>query len=590
LSSGYELLQLVIEKSGGIALIESSADALAAIIDYNDALESAVAASSSVPSLKASSLKAAPSGDDFPEAEALARLNNTKKQTGVAFSGGGSRSYVASAGYTQGLRDLGLWSKVKYAGGISGGNWFINSLSYRPRSFDTDVYLGPILPPEQNTLSALGKMPRKCMRGNAGRHFTLDMITALIEGNDPAEDWIQGVYDVYFKPAEVKWHAPYALDEVEAARIIEQNPDAGWDLNSFNYVTDVHDEPLPVVGYTLIGPVESAPFAAFSRQFTLVESTPIATGISHSMAITYTSRNGTAATMPTGGFVDSTFFGTNFLSSGSDTSVTVDATHGRGLWSLEQSAAASSMAPEAFFSLTTHRLADVLGFKARHFAPDSPDANTEILIGDGGSVEDINLIPLLKRGCKKIVLFLNMKDPLSSAEDYNPFSRLPRETDVESLLPSYFGVPAIPDTIVDWFSFFGVEFNKNKVFRSFHYPFLVKELQKAQATGNGAVATMKLTTVDNDWWGVKGGENVEITWVYLSKSEAFNSQLPEEVRVSVDTGDNDPQVLPPDGPFQGFPHFGTSGADINAEQSNLLANYCGWIVKQNEELFRKALE
>jgi hypothetical protein len=157
---------------------------LDAILSYNDALETE--ALSSPPSSS--------SAPSFPEDSALLRLQSNKTSSAVAFSGGGSRSYVASAGYVQAFRDLGLWSKVKYAAGISGGNWFLNSYSYRSPVYDTTSYLGAILPPEENTMDQLKKMDTICMRGNAGRHFTLDMVEALLEGKDPAEDWIEGVY------------------------------------------------------------------------------------------------------------------------------------------------------------------------------------------------------------------------------------------------------------------------------------------------------------------------------------------------------------------------------------------------------------
>jgi len=616
------LLSKLLSHGGAIS---ESADVLNTILAFNDAHETA----------SLTSRISNPSPASFPEHDALTRLTSGKTNTAVCFSGGGSRSYIASAGYTQALRDLGLWSSVKYAAGISGGkrqlissaalnsirllcsqcvwplialtayavyanfictcvagNWFLNSLSYRDPKFDTDVYLGPILPPANNTFDNLKTMPKHCMRANAGRHFTLDMITAMLEGNDPAEDWIQGVFDVYLKPAGNSFHAPYALDAIEALKIIKNNPDASLRLADFNLVTDPVNEPFPIVGITLIGPVELAPLHPTKRTYTLIESTPVATGVSHEMGITSTARNGSSMDIQTGGFIDSMFFGTRHVSSTSSTTV-VEASEGRGLWSLEQSAAASSVAPEAFFSLTTNRLADVLGFKADYFqasATAADTASTRVLLGDGGSVENVSLIPMLKRGVKKIVLFLNFEDPLASKNDYDPFVRLPREVDIESLIPQYFGIPAIPASIVDWFDFFGEEFNKNKVFRTFHYPFLVRKLQEAQATGNGAVATMKLRTVDNEWWGVKGGMEVEVTWVYLSKSETFVNMLPDDVKETVATGDNEPQNLPPDGPFKGFPHFGTAGADINGEQSNLLANYCGWVVKQNEKLFRAALE
>ena len=54
----------------------------------------------------------------------------SKPSVGVAFSGGGTRSYAASVGVAQALEALGLLSKIKYMSGVSGGSWFVSALAY----------------------------------------------------------------------------------------------------------------------------------------------------------------------------------------------------------------------------------------------------------------------------------------------------------------------------------------------------------------------------------------------------------------------------------------------------------------------------
>lgn len=44
-----------------------------------------------------------------------------------------------------------------------------------------------------------------------------------------------------------------------------------------------------------------------------------------------------------------------------------------------------------------------------------------------------------------------------------------------------------------------------------------------------------------------------------------------------------------DGPFKKFPHFDTTLASINFQQANLLADFAGWHIHQNQEKFRAAL-
>ena len=217
-------------------------------------------------------------------------------------------------------------------------------------------------------------------------------------------------------------------------------------------------------------------------------------------------------------------------------------------------------------------------------------------------------------------------------------TRLPTPQDIEDI-PHYFGIPQVPQNVEDWFDFFGQDFSRNKVFKTIYYPHVVRELQKAQATGNGAIATLKLTTVDNDWWGVKGGQEVEVTFVYLSKSTEFENLLPDEVKDVVATGTDDPTDLIQDGPFKYFPHYNTGAAgelwrgakdgwrkamtvrncctivldlalitcfspypsskplspfvlliaEISYKQANLLSNFCAWIIEKNLDIFKNAL-
>lgn len=44
-----------------------------------------------------------------------------------------------------------------------------------------------------------------------------------------------------------------------------------------------------------------------------------------------------------------------------------------------------------------------------------------------------------------------------------------------------------------------------------------------------------------------------------------------------------------DGKFKGFPHYSTGAAEITYAQSNLLANFCAWIIEQNQDIFEAAL-
>jgi predicted acylesterase/phospholipase RssA len=53
-----------------------------------------------------------------------------RPKTAIAFSGGGTRAFVASLGYLRALIDLGLMSTVRYLSGISGGSWAASAFTF----------------------------------------------------------------------------------------------------------------------------------------------------------------------------------------------------------------------------------------------------------------------------------------------------------------------------------------------------------------------------------------------------------------------------------------------------------------------------
>ena len=106
--------------------------------------------------------------------------------------------------------------------------------------------------------------------------------------------------------------------------------------------------------------------------------------------------------------------------------------------------------------------------------------------------------------------------------------------------------------------------------------------------GNGIIATFSLSTVANDWWGIKAGQQVEVTFVYLGRIYSWEKQLSQEMKDLVVPKDNSTGDIK-DGPFRHFPHYATTGGLLNFEKSNLLADFTGWTILHNEEMFRKIL-
>lgn len=63
----------------------------------------------------------------------------------------------------------------------------------------------------------------------------------------------------------------------------------------------------------------------------------------------------------------------------------------------------------------------------------------------------------------------------------------------------------------------------------------------------------------NSWWGIQGGLEVELTWLYLAKAPEWEARLPAEVRARL--------ANPNDAELKGFPHFPTTDLFLTATQA-----------------------
>ena len=100
-----------------------------------------------------------------------------------------------------------------------------------------------------------------------------------------------------------------------------------------------------------------------------------------------------------------------------------------------------------------------------------------------------------------------------------------------------------------------------------------------------------MVTIANSWWGIDAGINISLTIAYLGRLKKWEELLtPEMQKLLIPEEDaDDLSVDVEKGIFRDFPHYATSGAMINYERANVLADLTGWSVLQNRELFEKIL-
>lgn len=535
-----------------------------------------------------------PTEKDYPEHEYL----KSKPNTAIAFSGGGSRAYTGAMGCLAAFHELDLLKNIRYIGGISGGAWATTTFTYVQNVSNDDVFLGKVADPKHITVENLKKMEPGCARGLSAPEMTLIALEAIKDKkvDSPAAAWSYAVSKTYLEPVGIKPNTRFSWDAATVKDIKSRNSA----LANAEFTVPVNkDRPFPVIGTTLVGPVAGAPFTAKTQNYSLLEITPLYVGTMKNLDIKYKYKSiGLTHSRRVGGAIEPFAFarkGGGAPAHGLAKKVTsgvLSVPEPETFLDLQFSAGTSSYAPGSFFeSIGIPKVAAELSMEFQYWSPDDevkPDF-TPMMFTDGGCYQDISLIQFMQRRVSKIVLFFLSSTPLKPFEDWDVNADPLKEGQVTDDLSAFFG--ALPDTEQRRWENRSFELEKNQVFATSDYTKVITALQTAQQAGKGIIATMNLTTVKNDWWGIPAGETFEITFSYLGRLPKWEAQLNKEVYKLAVPAENaqDLSVDVSSGPFKNFPHFITKGGGIDNSKANLLADLTGWAVLQHEQEFRRIL-
>ena len=233
--------------------------------------------------------------DNWPEQKIAAIAG--RPLTGIAFSGGGSRSYAVSLSYIAALHELGLMDNVRYVTGISGGSWATAVYAYARQEYccadcaqrcggaraplNLTRLLGERLPPAGLTMQKL----RRMAPGSALEAPTRDLYGTVakyaleLQGD---EIWYRTVDEVYLAPVGIPYGKGFSWSNATAAEVVARNPSLSTE--QFVTVRNADDAPspwpagmppFPIIGSTLLGPKALAPFPSKNRSYTLLEMTPL---------------------------------------------------------------------------------------------------------------------------------------------------------------------------------------------------------------------------------------------------------------------------------------------------------------------------
>jgi len=362
----------------------------------------------------------APAPEDFPELPFV----ESKPSVAIGFTGGGSRAYICALGQLAAFNKLGLIPNIRYIGGISGGSWASLTYTFAQNIDKDDGFLGPIILPDDMTRDNVKEMSPKCARSFAETHLISIALEALISKTvDSVSDaWAYAIQKTYLDPAAIPENVPFTLNEDTLRQIKKNNPSL---KDSVFLLPSQPARPFLLVGTSLVGPSDYAPYLSANQNFSFLEITPFYTGQMREQAVWYSDESGVlpghkSKQMYVGGAVETFSLSVDGeqspvlgLQAGESAGV-INVPKPSQIMDVKYAATASSYAPGSLFeSIRVHNLSVKLGFQMDYWSPAQaiPQGKSS-LFADGGSFENVPLISFLQRRVKKNSSVFQFRDPV----------------------------------------------------------------------------------------------------------------------------------------------------------------------------------
>ncbi|MDJ0763193.1 MAG: hypothetical protein QNJ97_09420 [Myxococcota bacterium] len=492
----------------------------------------------------------------FPEADF--EYIRHRKNVGIAFSGGGTRSASATMGQLRALKQLGLLEKTKYISCVSGGSWAAIPFSFLLNDIADDLFLGDALAPEEITFEHLDHAPRKSL-AYAVSHSSIvdDFIKAAIQGAGD-ETYSRAIGDIFLAPFQLNGLKRFfTCDRDTVGSIIDRNPKMR--PSDFYYLNTDRHRPFVIAGGTILRSENKDK----DKQRIHFEFTPLYVGASgfHEGA-------GSRGRDIGGGFVEPFGFDSDAPEPDDIHGTVAEVRLGKSRHRLTLSDVVGTSGAAPAEVLDKLHL-DFLGFpEFKYWAPAciSPDAGEhakakEYEFGDGGILENLGVMPLLRRRVDKMIVFVNTQHDIQGG------------THISDSIPPLFGKAGT--------------FTYNHVFEDTggKYQKLVEGLIAKKNAGKPAVFQDTYTVRANPNFGIAGGRSVTVIWVYNEQVADFEQRLPQSIENAIH-----------DGKFGNFPHYKTFFEnfpfiiDLSARQVNLLGHLSYFNIWSNQNQFTEFYE
>lgn len=472
-----------------------------------------------------------------------------KPSLGVAFSGGGTRSASATLGQLRGLKAIGLLSKVKYISCVSGGSWAATPFTYLQKKEDEDRFLGRYVDPSK--IRTKSKTPRaetiepvdKKSLAHAISNSPMvlrclkHMGTSIVTGQDVDETFARAVGEGFLKPFGLGDPRKfYTWNKKTRDEICKRNKH----LSAKEFYTTERDRPYLIGAGTL----HQAALKMYHMEYT-----PLYTGVS-----VLHKKKGKRGQDIGGGYIEPIGFDSRAPKNAKSGMVNVKLGRKFHRFSMSDSIGSNGAAPmivvrllKPIFStiskqaktpqakLVAKGIELLLGsFPNFRYWPLTNVGKTKeekYDFGDAGVMDSFGIMPLLKRGVKNIVVFIN------TADDFGLFEkkkRLKKGTRYNRKTKDKLVVD--PDLLV----LFGKKVKglklpkllekSNQVFSGSDGSFdrLINAWLEARDEGRGLVHRDTYRVKANNHYGVKA-YTANILWVYNHEIPEWSGQLSKEV-------------------------------------------------------------
>lgn len=520
-------------------------------------------------------------------------LNNP--YSGVCLSGGGTRALSAGMGQLRALVDADLMKDIGYISCVSGGSWCATAFTYFIRPGSDEEMLGtPTAPDELAWPELLGSPPP------LGKGATVDLaavIERLWENGIPSDElWIRAIGEVYFEPFGL--YDPdqphyFSLNEATAKQIAQANPSlegSHWFLPRSVFSTKVAPRPYLVINSSLVWPP-----SLFGENLLGFEYTPLSIGMPFAKTLDHDGETRQVG----GGLLEPFAYGCPAPSTpptppnGLGGSWRVQVAPPSQPFTLVDASGTSSSAFAASFDRIDDDYSPQMPYWPVSTKCDVPAKTYDF--ADGGSLENFGLIALLLRQVRNLVVFVNTSVKLSTERTFSA-NNPPAKSDMSDVIPQLFGVP-----VRDEFGFETNPYPHDQVFDASAFGPVSDALQAAKKSGGGVVAVTTLETMNNDWWGVTGGIDVQVCWVYLDRVAEWESKLittpdpdtGKTILEEIEWGNRD--LFDRGGPLEYFPNYLTVDEEsdrlvqLSNYQVNLLGDLSCWVVQNNLDTIRGVL-